>query len=165
MRISETVTYGAAPEDVFAMLTDEAFQERKCVDAGALRYDVAVTTVADGARVVARRDLPTDSLPDFAKSLVGTSLSITETYDWGGARPNGSRRGELTVEVAGAPIAMRGKVEMVPAGAGTTIRIDGDLKASIPLLGGRVERAAAPAVINAIRSENQTGAHWIAERA
>lgn len=165
MKISETVNYAAAPQDVFTMLTDEAFQERKCIDAGAIRHDVAVTLVAEGARIVARRDLRTDRFPDFAKSLVGKSVSITETYHWGAAQANGSRRGEVTVEVAGAPVALRGKVELVPTGVGSTIRINGDLKASIPLLGGRVERAAAPAVLGAIRGEGQTGARWLAERA
>ncbi|MEO7131946.1 MAG: DUF2505 domain-containing protein [Dermatophilaceae bacterium] len=164
MKITETVDYRAAPDVVFAMLTDEAFQERKCVDAGALRHDVAVAPVGDGARIVTRRDLPTDSLPDFAKSLVGTSLSITETYEWGGAKPDGSRTGDLTVEVAGAPVALRAKVALVPNASGSSLRIDGDLKASIPFLGSRVEKASAPPVIHAIRAEGRTGARWLAER-
>ena len=43
--------------------------------------------------------------------------------------------------------------------------IAGDLKASIPLLGGRVEKAAAPAVVEAIRAEERTGQRWLADRA
>ena len=45
------------------------------------------------------------------------------------------------------------------------ITIDGDLKASIPLFGGKVEKAAAPAVVDAIRSEQRTGNAWLSERA
>ena len=165
MRISETISYVAAPDAVFAMVTDPRFQERKCVEAGALRHDAAVTAAGDGARVVTRRDLPTDGLPDFAKSVVGTTLSITETYEWSGPDGDAGRTGTLTVEVAGAPVAMRSDVRLLPSGGGTTITIEGDLKASIPLFGGKVEKAAAPAVVDAIRSEQKTGQAWLSEHA
>ena len=165
MKISETITYAAPPETVYAMVTDAAFQERKCVEAHAQRHEAAVSAVGDGARVVTKRDLPADDLPDFAKSIVGPTLSVSETYEWGGAAGDGTRTGTLTVEVAGAPVAMRSSVRLAPAGGGTRISIDGDLKASIPLFGGKVEKAAAPAVIDAIRSEQRTGNAWLSERA
>lgn len=165
MKISETVDYPATPDAVFAMLTDEQFQARKCEAAGALRHDSAVEPVGEGVRIVTKRDLPTEGLPDFAKSLIGRKLAITETYDWGPARTDGSRFGELDVEVAGAPVSLKARVALVPNGAGTQMRIDGDLKASIPLLGGKVERSAAPAVIDGIHQEGRTGRAWLAEQA
>jgi uncharacterized protein YndB with AHSA1/START domain len=165
MKISETIRYAAPPETVYAMLTDAAFQERKCVEAHAQRHEAAVSPAGDGARVVTKRDLPADDLPDFVRSIVGSTLSVTETYEWGGAAVDGTRTGTLTVEVAGAPVAMRSAVRLAPAGGGTQFSIDGDLKASIPLFGGKVEKAAAPAVIGAIRSEQRTGNAWLSERA
>ena len=165
MKISETITYAAPPETVYAMVTDVAFQERKCVEAHAQRHEAAVSPAGDGARVVTKRDLPADDLPDFAKSIVGPTLSVTETYEWGGAAGDGTRTGTLTVEVAGAPVAMRSSVRLAPAGGGTQISIDGDLKASIPLVGGRVEKAAAPAVVHAIRGEERTGRRWLSAHA
>jgi hypothetical protein len=157
MKISETVDYPAAPEAVFAMLTDEQFQARKCVAA------TAIEPVGEGVRIVTKRDLPTEGLPDFAKSLIGAKLVITETYDWGPAGADGSRFGELDVEVAGAPVSLTARVGLVPNGAGSQMRIDGDLKASIPLLGGKVEKSAAPAVIDGIHQEGRTGRAWLAE--
>ena len=165
MKISETITYAAPAETVYAMVTDRAFQERKCVEAHAQRHEAAVSPAGEGARVVTKRDLPADDLPDFAKSIVGPTLSVTETYEWGAPAADGTRTGTLTVEVAGAPVAMRSAVRLAPAGGGTQITIDGDLKASIPLFGGKVEKAAAPAVIDAIRSEQRTGNAWLSERA
>ena len=82
-----------------------------------------------------------------------------------GASSDGGRDGSLVVEVAGAPVTLRAKVRLVPGGSSTAMTIDGDLKASIPLLGGQVERAAAPAVIHAIRGEGRTGDRWLAEHA
>ena len=164
MKISETITYAAPPATVYAMVTDPAFQERKCVEAGAQQHASAVSPVGAGARVVTKRDLPADDLPDFARSIIGSTLSVTETYEWGAAAGDGSRSGTLTVEVAGAPVAMRSTVRLAPSAGGTTIAIEGDLKASIPLFGGKVEKAAAPAVVDAIRSEQHTGRAWLAER-
>ena len=165
MKITERIDYTAASEAVFAMLTDPAFQEAKCLEAGSARHESVVTRNGDGARVVTKRDLPADHLPDFARSIVGDTLSVTETYDWAGAGADGGRDGKLLVEVAGAPVALRAKVRLVPGEGSTAMTIDGDLKASIPLLGGKVEKAAAPAVIDAIHGEGRTGARWLAERA
>ncbi len=165
MRISETITYAAAPDAVYAMVTDPDFQVRKCIDAGANEHESAVSPAGDGARVVTRRDLPVDGLPDFARSIVGSTLRVTETYEWGAMQDGGTRSGTLVVEVQGAPVALRSTVRLAPQGARTTISIDGDLKASIPLLGGKVERAAAPAVVHAIRQEQETGERWLVERA
>lgn len=165
MRITDTITYDAAPDVVYAMKTDPAFQERKCVEAGAVRHDIAVTRAGEGARVVTKRDLSTDDLPDFVKSIVGATLEVTETYDWAAPAPDGSREAALTVEASGAPVAMRGTVRLRPVGAATEMVIDGNLKAAIPLLGGKIERSAAPAFLRGIRSEHETGRRWLAEQA
>lgn len=165
MRITETITYHATVEVVYAMKTNPAFQERKCADSGALHHDVAVRQNGTGALVVTRRDLSTEGLPDFVKSIVGARLSITETYQWDALRADGSREGTLTVEAAGAPVAMRGTVHLEPVQDGTNLNIDGDLKAHIPLIGGRIEKAAAPAFIRALRSEHESARRWLAERA
>ncbi len=165
MRITETITYHATVEVVYAMKTNPAFQERKCADSGALHHDVAVRQNGTGALVVTRRDLSTEGLPEFVKSIVGARLSITETYQWDALRADGSREGTLTVEAAGAPVAMRGTVHLEPVQDGTNLNIDGDLKAHIPLIGGRIEKAAAPAFIRALRSEHESARRWLAERA
>jgi hypothetical protein len=45
------------------------------------------------------------------------------------------------------------------------LTIEGELKASVPLVGGRIEKAAAPAVAGAFHGEGETGRRWLAERA
>jgi hypothetical protein len=162
MKISETVDYPASPDDVFAMLTDERFQARKCEEVGSLSHDVAVSQAGGATRVVTKRDLPTQDLPDFAKSLIGPRLTITETYEWAAANGDGSRTGDLTVELGGAPVTLRAKLGLAPSGAGTRMSLDGDLKASVPLIGGKIEKSAAPAIIDGIRSEGGVGRSWLA---
>ena len=161
MKISATFDYAATPHDVFAMLVNEDFQARKCVATGALSHSVSVRAEGDRTVIVSSRDLPTDGFPDFVKSLVGATLAVTETQDWGPAGPDGTRQGRLTVDIAGAPIDLAGTLSLAPAGEGSVESVDGDLKARIPLIGGKIEKAAAPAIESAIRAERKTGQAWL----
>jgi len=162
MKIVATIDYAASPEQVFAMLTDEAFQSRKCEGTGALNHAVSITTNGDRTVIVSKRTMPTNGFPDFVKNLVGTALIVTETNDWGPDAGDGSREGRLTVDIGGAPIAMGGTLTLTPGGQGTVETVEGDLKARIPLLGGKIEQAAAPAIESAIKVERTVGTAWLA---
>ena len=161
MKISATFDYPATPQEVFAMLADEDFQARKCLATGALGHSVSVRAQGDRTVIVSSRDLPTDNFPDFVKSFVGATLAVTETQDWGPADPNGARQGRLTVDLDGVPMDLAGTLSLAPAGRGSVESVDGDLKARIPLLGGKIERAAAPAIESAMRAEQETGQAWL----
>ena len=161
MKISATFDYAATPHEVFAMLADEEFQTRKCAATGALRHSVSISAQGDRTVIISSRDLPTKDFPDFVKSLVGATLAVTETQDWGPAGQDGARQGTLTVEIAGAPIDLAGTLSLAPAGGGSVESLDGDLKARIPLIGAKIEKAAAPAIESAIRVERETGQAWL----
>ena len=165
MKISENVDYAATPDAVFAMLADEEFQSRKCVATGALRHSVSISKQGDRTIIVSKRDMPTDDFPSVVKNMVGATLAITETQDWGPPDSEGSRQGTLTVDIADAPIDLQGTLSLAPGGQGTVETVEGDLKARIPMLGGMIENAASPAIRSAIRVENETGRAWLASRA
>ena len=164
MKITATVDYAATPEAVFAMLADEDFQSRKCAATGALRHSVSISAQGDRTVIVSSREMPTDDFPDFVRNMVGTTLAITETQDWGPPGAGGSRQGKLTVDIAGTPIDLAGTLSLAPDGEGTVQTVQGDLKARVPLLGGMIENAAAPAIRSAIRVENETGQAWLTTR-
>jgi hypothetical protein len=164
MKISAIIDYTATPQDVFDMLADEEFQNRKCKATGALQHTVSITTRDNRTLIVSTRDLPSDRFPHFVKSMVGDTLKVTETQDWGPSVADGSRRGILRVEIAGAPVHLLGTLLLEAGGPGTVEEIEADLKARIPILGGKVEEAAAPAVQSAIRVEGEVGQAWLAAR-
>ena len=105
--------------------------------------------------------LPTDDFPDFAKSMIGAKIAVTETVIWSRASVDGSRTGTITLGIGDAPISMNGTMKLAPSAVGTRIDIDGDLKATIPLIGGKIEKAAAPSIIKAMDKEQQTGTAWL----
>jgi len=161
MKISTTFDYAATPQQVFAMLADTEFQNRKCIATGALSHSVSVSPQGDRTLIVNHRDMPTDSFPDFVKSMVGATLAVTETHDWGPPGPDGGRQGTITVDLGGAPLDLVGVLSLAPAGEGSLESIDANLKAKIPLIGGKIEKAAAPAIESAIRVEREIGQAWL----
>jgi len=164
MKISAIIDYTATPHDVFVMLADEEFQNRKCKATGALHHTVSITTPGDRTIIRTTRNLPSERFPHFVKSMVGDTLNVTETQDWGPADADGTRHGTLTVEIAGAPVHLHGTMLLEAGGPGSVEEIEADLKARIPFLGGKVEEAAAPAVQSAIRVEGEVGHAWLAAR-
>jgi hypothetical protein len=165
MKIANEITYSAAPDVVSAMTFEPAFQERKCQNTGATSWTVDVDAGEPGGTgattVTTTRDMPTDQFPDFVKSMVGALLKITEIDRWDAPQLDGGRDGAITVTVDGAPLRFTGtlRLEATPGGARATI--DGELKAAIPFLGARIEQAAAPAIIAAVRAEQRTADDWL----
>lgn len=82
MQISKSFEYPAAPADVALMVSDPAFQAKKCEATHPLTHRESVTAKGDQTEIITSRDLPTDSFPDMMKSMVGPKIRVTETYVW-----------------------------------------------------------------------------------
>jgi hypothetical protein len=166
VQVASEFTYDADPATVFRMLSDKSFQERKLSQSGALSWSVTVSAPASegGETTISSvRGMPTDRVPDAFRSMAGSEIRIEQTERWGPAAADGSRSGTLEVQVGGAPVRLTGTLSLSAAGAGTVEAISGELKARVPLLGGKIEKAVEPAVMEAIRAEQRTGTAWLAE--
>jgi hypothetical protein len=181
MRLTARLDYpDADPATVFTMLTDPAFLARTCEATGALSHEVHVSRAPGGATVLTTvRVLPTDRVPDLVRSLVGQQLTVRRVDTWQVAAADGSRRGRIDVAIVGTPVSMTGTLALAAGGpggsgvggsgthgsgsggAGTVESVDGELAASVPLLGGRIAKAAEPAVRAAIEVEQRIGAAWL----
>ncbi len=162
MRITTSYEYAASPQDVFAMMADPAFQAAKCEATHPLSHTESVAAKGDQTEIVTARVLPTDSFPDFAKSMIGPKIRVTETIVWSRASVDGSRTGTITIAIGDAPIGMVGTLRLGPGGTGTRVDVDGELKARIPLLGGKIEKVAEGPVRAAIDKEQEVGRAWLA---
>jgi len=167
LRLTDEIRYAADPDAVFAMLSDPDFQDRKCRATGAVEHTVEVLPDDEGGvTITTTRSLPTDQLPDFLRGLTGGTLTVVQTETWDPPDGDGGREGTIEVEISGAPVRMIGTLSLVPDGASADVQtvetIDGDLKAKVPLIGGRIERAAEPAMRAAVRAERRTGTAWLA---
>ncbi len=154
MRLTSTADLSASPDAVYAVLVDQAFQEAKCAATSSGEYAATATPEAQGATVTTRRHLPTDTLPDAVRGLIGEELTIHETLRWGAPGAGGARSAAVELRVDGVAVTMQGTVTLAPAGAGGTRHaFEGDLKAKIPFFGGKVEQSASGPIQSAIEVE------------
>jgi len=157
MDISTGLDFAATPEEVYAMMTDQAYLEEVCVASQAVSYDASVT----GASTRTSRTLPA---PESAARFTGPHLTVVEEVRWADAGGDGSRTGDLTMNVTGQPVRLRGQLRIAPGGRGTTVSLDGELKVNIPLLGRKLEESSAPAVLAGFRTQQEVGDRWLAGR-
>jgi hypothetical protein len=163
VQIEAAVLFPATVEEVFTMLSDEAYVRTKAEAMGALEHDVTVRALTTGgARIRLERTLPS-MVPDFVRPLVGETIEVVQTEEWQPARTDGSRHGELQARISNAPVSLSGDIALVPADEGTTIhRIHVDVRAKVPFVGARIERAISEVLLMAARKEEEVGARWLA---
>jgi hypothetical protein len=155
MDISSHMDFAAAPDAVYAMLTDEKFLDEVCVASGSLSYHVT----SDGSITRTSRTLPA---PDAAARFTGPQLTVNDEIVWGEPEADGSRSATVTTTVLGQPVTFKGGQRLSPGGRGSVVDVRGDLKVAIPLLGRKLEESAAPAVTASYRSQQEVGDKWLA---
>src|SRR5688500_16163048 len=107
MHLSAEIRYPTATtEDAWALLVDPEFRAAVCEATHALDYHVQVEEHHDGgALVTVERKMPAD-LPDFIKKLVGETVEVVQSEEWGAAGENGERTAVLRVRIKGQPAEM-----------------------------------------------------------
>lgn len=134
--------YDADVETVYTLISDPDFMTRKYTAVGA--RDVAVDraeTDDGGCELVTKRTVTVD-LPGFAKRVMQPSNTAVQTENWAAADELGNRVCTYHVEVQGMPSKVTGSLTLSADAGGTKQVIDAEVKVSIPLLGGRLEKFA-----------------------
>lgn len=162
MQITTHADYAATPDAVFAVITDPAFVAEKAKSMSVGGHAADVSAAGDRTKVTSTRTLPTTDLPDIARKVVGDVLTLTEEQVWGPAAPDGSRTADLKLNVVGAPVTLRGTIRLAPSATGARQDVKADLSAKVPLIGGSIEKAAAPAIVAGINYEVELVQEWLA---
>lgn len=163
MKIERSWTLPADPHAVFTMIGDPAYQQLKTDATSTDGGSVEVVPSGNGVDISVRRLLPTDSFPENIRAMVGATITVVETQHWGGPAADGSRTADLKVVVKGTPASMTGTIRLAPVSAQESrISMTGDLKGGIPIIGRKVEQAAAPSFQQALSNEEEVGREWIA---
>lgn len=159
MRFEHTLRYDAAPGKVFAMLGEAVFRERVCEAQHVTECTATVDGVDDTMSVMVDQKRPSEGIPSFAKKFVGDTIHIQQREEWSSATD-----AELDVSIPGKPGHLKGTITLRPDGDGTVETVSGDLKVSIPLLGGKIEVLIAELLEHALQAEHRVGTAWLAER-
>lgn len=164
MRFDATIDYPAAVDQVARMLADEEFVRAKIDASGALDSSYEVSWQGAAFTVTTRRRMPTDQVPARFRSLVGQSLDVRLVEAWQAPQADGSRTGTLSLDIAGVPVRVDGRLALTATATGTAQHMSGDITASIPLFGGPIEKAAAGAVDKVTAVEHRIGLEYLAAR-
>lgn len=125
---------------VFALITDPDFVTRKYEALGGRDISVTRSDTSDGGYQIVTKRTMTIDLPGFAAKVMSPTNTAVQTETWGPAAADGSRLCRYTVEFQGVPSKVAGTLELTDDAGGTKQLIAADVKVSIPLLGGKLEK-------------------------
>ena len=161
--LSARMPIPADPGAAYALLTDPAYVQAVGEATGGQEVVVTVTPTDDGGAVVASHRVLPAELPSYAKAVVGDSLKLTETRTFGPAAPDGTRSGTAAVSFDGAPVSIKGPLQLVATGSGSELVLDASVSASIPFVGGKIEKVAAEQIERFMRKEAEIAAERLSE--
>lgn len=156
MRILHDLNYGADPATVLAMLTDPGYWDKVAVATAAISSTATVETDGDATRVVVDQLQEVQGVPSFAKKFVGDSTRAISTQVWRGSSAS------YVVDTPGKPTSMKGTMTVTAKGAGSVLTYDLEVKASVPLIGGKLEKLVAELFTAGLAKEEAVGNAWLA---
>ena len=125
-------------ESVYSVITGEKWADQKAVEFDdEARTESRTVGAGDAVTLVMSRGLP-PGIPGFLEKFLPKGGRAKQTEAWGAAK-DGVRSGTWEGEIPGAPAKVGGTMSLSPSATGTTYRILGEVKVSIPLVGGKAE--------------------------
>lgn len=154
MKFQHTNTYAAPIDRVRAMLNDPAFREHVATRTGAFSCQAAY----GGGKLVVTEEQPVAGVPSFAKKFVGESTKVIHTELWN----DDGTAATITLDTPGKPTHVVGGITLSESGGATKHTYDLDVTASVPLLGGKLEKLVAELTTAGLVTEGQVGSEWLA---
>ncbi|MBK7014007.1 MAG: DUF2505 domain-containing protein [Sulfuritalea sp.] len=133
--------YAATVDKVFALLTEPKWLQERSAALGELSAMVKARKSGGGVTLTMNRRVKRD-LPGLVAKVLRSESDLIFEEVWSAAGDGNARSGTLAMEAVGQPVKMTAKFELVPAGKGCLYRITHTCKASVPLIGGVVEKFA-----------------------
>jgi hypothetical protein len=107
-----------------------------------------------GVLLAVSRQLP-DGVPGFLQRFLPSDRRVVETFQWAPDAGDGTRRGTWKADIPGAPAKLGGTMRLEPTAAGSRYTIEGDVKVSVPLIGGKAEGFIAEMVRKLAAKEHE----------
>ena len=164
MHFSATSDYPADVNTVAAMLADEDFARRRAAATDPLEQSTEVTRDGEAFTVTTKLKMPTTMVPPKFRSFAPSSLNVTLVEAWTAPAADGVRTSTFNVDIQGVPAKVRGTQKLAPSAAGSTKTYDGEVTASIPLVGKKMEQMAVAAVDKIVQVERRIALEYLAER-
>src|SRR6478609_11566682 len=124
----------------YAAMVDQALTIRKYESLGHTDVQVEIAEHDPGCRIHARRRVSVD-LPGFMAKLMSPTNMYDQVDAW--TPGSGGHDGRFEITVEGAPVHVSGTMSLREAAGGVDYVVDGEVKVSIPFVGGMASGFAA----------------------
>lgn len=162
-RIEHLTTSTWPAPDVFSALVDETYLKDRLKALGG--RDADLVSFSDEGGTVSyqlKQGVAAEHLPSVARNLLGGDLVIQRVESWTEA----GRTGTVEVTITGVPGRLDGTFTLAEhAGGGSELTLAGQVKVSIPLVGGKLEKMICEQVSVLLDKENEFTTEWLANRA
>lgn len=131
--------YTAAPDKIFALLTDPKWVEARCLELGELSVSVKAKKAGGGVTLTMKRQVKRE-ITGLAAKVISPISNLEFEEKWSAPDDEGVRVGSLTITAVGQPVKISADFELLPSGKGSVYRILHKAKCSVPLIGGAIEK-------------------------
>jgi hypothetical protein len=167
-RIEHRSTYEWPAARVYEALIDVDFlKERLRVLSGNNELvDHAPTT--DGVRFQVRQGVRAEAMPSLARTVAGGDMTINRSEVWR-REQEGQYTGEVAAEIPGMPCLISGSLwlrdqvspEQPQNDRSSELVVEGSVRVSVPLIGGKLEDLVAEEVRKLLADEAQFTSDWL----
>ena len=156
-KFSNTDHYSATPDQIMAMLSDSGYADAKYKDLGDVAFTVVQHEPSDnGLNVTVDREVASN-MPDMAKKVLGETTKMKQTEVW---RKDGDTYvGNMTIEASPVTITVNNTIKA--AGDGSDWSADFDIKAGVPLVGGKIEKMVMEETKGSLTKEKAFNDSWL----
>ncbi|MPY79228.1 MAG: DUF2505 family protein [Actinophytocola sp.] len=153
-RIEHSSEFPYPFEQVLAAFTSESAIRQRLADIGGKDAELLAHEKSDGTvSYRMRQGIPGEKLPSVVRKVHHGDLHVEREQEW---RLSGeTASGTATASVTGVPGSIAARSELTSHGDGTVLRISGEVKVSIPLVGGKIERTIAEQVGTLLARESE----------
>lgn len=164
MQLSETTTYDASLDEVYAVETDPAEYLTRFTEGGDRDVEMLECGPDGDGWVVRNKRVITVDLPGFARKALKPSNTVEHTVHFG-PEADGRREGTFVLDILGAPVRTDGSIVFEDLGDGRTRHtVNCDIQVKVPLIGGKIANWAKDDVIAQLQREFEFTRRRIAER-
>lgn len=153
--------YPRSPEGLKQMILDPEYQKAKYEALKDRKTDIQeLVETEDGWKLTVDREVDAN-LPDVAKKVLGDSNRLIQREVW--TRSGDGYVADVVIDSPGKPVALHGTMKMTKTGEDTsTWSVDFTIKASVPLVGGKIEKLVADETQANLAKEYEFNKQWLA---
>lgn len=157
MRFRKEVHFPGTVDEVREMILDPEFRNRVSVAAGGRPAESRLVETPEGTLSINDTSPEVSGLPAFARPVVGGRLVIHQEELW-----VSRDTARLTVHSDGKPGRIDGTITLTPTDTGTIQTTEAEIKVSVPLVGGQVEKLMGRILGSLLKTQGRLGAEWLA---